>query len=406
MQDMGDKGGGEADDEGRNPGEDGDNLHSNGGRTGVSFAEGRRKLLFSSDVDEYIAAVDGHCRKVAIKATMLWASMVIVSYIVGYATDRLEKLEGVESLFPGVAAFVLLVSIIFNIIPYTFTNKEGDGFSGVLICAFTVQGIAFVTDLLLSAAKVPVFIDPVMGTRVFMLRWSEWTPLAYIMTFLTEMCQHESMNVEDEKVMHEKEGLLQSIMNVMNYKEPSQLDQEKVTQNLTSPKKAFLDERLKPAYDLALSQAISTFCGYLFPFCPKDGLVMWSILFLISTAAFSLIFFRYNTRRKRFRHLIKGDSIGEKEMYGWAEISLQLLKTCAAMWTVLVLSYTFYTVGPKLFPEKAVFRIEGLNMMCECVLDVLFKSIYLSTVQHVHNIIFDPFARAERRLEELRQASI
>ena len=367
---------------------------------GGSILDGKRKLLFSSDVDGYITAVDVLCRKVAIKVLIMWIILVLVSYVVGYATNRLEKLEGAESLYAAVASFVLLVSVIFNMIPYTFTKKGvQQELSGVLICAFTVQGIALTTDLLLCIAQVPVFLDPIMGTRVFMLRWSEWTVLAYMMTFLTEVCQHESMAV-DERRIHKKEGLLQSIMNVMNYEAPTEV------QNMVSPKKHHLEERLKPAYDLALSQALSTFCGFLFPFCPQDGIIIWAILFIISTAAFSLIFFRYNTRKKKFECLIKGDSVGEKEMYGWAEISLQLLKTCAGMWTTLVLSYIFYTVGPNMFPEYAIFRIKGLNMMFECVLDVLFKSIYLSAILHVHNIIFDPFARAERRLEELRQASI
>jgi hypothetical protein len=44
-------------------------------------------------------------------------------------------------------------------------------------------------------------------------------------------------------------------------------------------------------------------------------------------------------------------------------------------------------------------------MMLESSIDVLFKAIYLLIVIDVHDTIFDPSARAERRLEELRQVS-
>ena len=45
-------------------------------------------------------------------------------------------------------------------------------------------------------------------------------------------------------------------------------------------------------------------------------------------------------------------------------------------------------------------------MVSECFIDVLFKSVYLLLIVDVHNTIFDPNARAQRRLEELRQVRI
>ena len=234
------------------------------------YREGKKKLVTSSDVDEFITAVDNRCKRVAIKATICWLTLALFAFIIGYKTDRLEYLDGNESLFPGIAALVLFISIVFNLIPYALPlRRRNEGVGGVLLCAFTVQAIALITDFLLFTAKVPVFIDPVMGTRVFMLRWAEWTSLAFIMTFLTEMCQHESMVVEDES-NKKKKGFLHNVMNVMNYQEP------KVVQNPSPPKHDLLEERLQPAFDLALSQEVSTFCGYLFPFCPEDNpIICW-----------------------------------------------------------------------------------------------------------------------------------
>ena len=63
-------------------------------------------------------------------------------------------------------------------------------------------------------------------------------------------------------------------------------------------------------------------------------------------------------------------------------------------------------IGPLLFPDNALLHTKGLNMICECFIDVLFKYIYMILIIDVYNSIFDPSGRAKRRLEELQEVCI
>jgi hypothetical protein len=102
----------------------------------------------------------------------------------------------------------------------------------------------------------------------------------------------------------------------------------------------------------------------------------------------------------------EGSTIAEQELYHWARLSLGLLKTCTFMWTVLVVAYFIYTIGPMILPESSLVNATGFGMICESIIDVLFKSVYMLIIVDVHDTIFDKGARAERRLEELRQVSL
>ncbi len=49
---------------------------------------------------------------------------------------------------------------------------------------------------------------------------------------------------------------------------------------------------------------------------------------------------------------------------------------------------------------------KALSMICESIVDVLFKSIYMLVITDVHDCIFDQGLRAERRLQEMSQVSV
>jgi hypothetical protein len=76
------------------------------------------------------------------------------------------------------------------------------------------------------------------------------------------------------------------------------------------------------------------------------------------------------------------------------------------MWTVLVIAFCVYTCGPLVLPETSFVNSTGFGMICESIIDVLFKAVYMLIIVDVHDTIFDRSARAERRLEELRQVSL
>lgn len=78
---------------------------------------------------------------------------------------------------------------------------------------------------------------------------------------------------------------------------------------------------------------------------------------------------------------------------------------CLHTLAVLVVAYFVYNIGPLVFPQNNILNTKGLGMLCESIIDVLFKSIYMLVIVEVHDTIFDRGARTERRLEELRKVS-
>ena len=89
--------------------------------------------------------------------------------------------------------------------------------------------------------------------------------------------------------------------------------------------------------------------------------------------------------------------------YMWEMLSFRLLLSCSVLWTILVMAYFCYTLGPILFPSVKFFQLPYLSMVVESIIDVLYKALYMIVVADVNEMIFDPKARTGRRLEELRQ---
>jgi len=333
---------------------------------GASFDQ----LQSSARTDLHIAKIDDLIRGVAFYAFGVYMILVGLSYHVGTfgifpgiaAGDRIhmERLSGVERTAPMLAAVLLGTSICTSFIPLTYRKKKGDRMlTGIMIAGFVVQFVAFTTNILLCTVPVPVIIDPMTGMRVFLLRWSEWAPLAFVMTFITEVCRVKSDNNNN---------------NMMNH---------------------------HWAYWLALCQGLSAFCGWLFPFI--TNFTLWVATMVISCLLFIVIYYRLYIRWMSYRKMKNvGSSLTEREMHQCARLSLGLLTTCAVLWTFLVLAFSVYSFGPMLFPENQLLKTRGMVMCCECFIDVLFKNLYLIIIVDIHNAIFDPNARANRRLEEMR----
>ena len=359
---------------------------------GLSALKMQKKLDKRNDIETIIEHIDRAYQQIAVRALLLWIFMTACSFYLGSRTGNLKVLTGMERKAPMIAAMLMTASVFGTILPHFVLKGKMSSSSGIMSCALAVQCVALLTNLMMICIPTPVFIDPVCGSNVYLLRWCEWTPLAFVMTFLTEACRVETDNVSLKPA---ETGSLTKSLQVIN---ASEFEDESFPQ-IEKKGKDFL----LPAYQLAWCQGLSTFCGWIFPMCP--GIKTWTITMIISFMLYSTMFYRLHYRSESFRLMRKGRTVADNEMYDWAKLSLTLLKTCTFMWTVLVLAYAVYTIGPVLFPESKFLKTTGLGMVCESIIDVLFKSVYLLIILEVHDSIFDRVARAERRLEELRQVS-
>ena len=305
--------------------------------------------------------VDAHFRLVGFCSFLVYILLCCASYRL-CPPDRVELLGGTERGAVAIAAALLLVSMVSIALPLLYRNHRGrrKSLSGVLVGGLIVKFVALTTNATMAFLPTPVMIDPVTGMRVHLLRWCEWTPLAFYMTFMTIGTD-----------VPEKEG-------------PDGIR-----------------ENLRFAYMHATAQGLSTFCGLLFPFC--SNVRIWGFFMVASCFLYLLIFQQIHVRRKHFLALKLGTSIAEKEIYHQTQLALKLHYMCATIWSLLVLSYFFSILAPHFAPPGSVLRDPSIGMVCECFMDVTAKVLYLNVIMDVHSAVFDHGARSERRLQELQK---
>ena len=312
--------------------------------------------------EDNIGLVDRSFRCVSAGAFATWAALVFIIHRV-VPDDHFVVLEGWERTAPGVACAVLCVSTLSWILPLLYRGgfrgrtrvRRSGQLSGILIGGLTVQTIALLTEWMLFAHPTPVMVDPVLGGRVYLLRWCEWTPLAFLMTFLTEATD----------VQGGGEGKPQQ------QQQPEQKQQE--SGSGVEPKQGGGWRTLRVPLLHAACQGLSTLCGLLFPFCPTAA--VWYLAMAVSCALFVVIYFRLAYKRRMFRGMDRGTTVEDVEAYARGRLSLGLLWTCTVLWTVLVVAYFFYSLAPLLLEGVADnpaswFRRDGpLTMACEATLD-------------------------------------
>ena len=344
------------------------------GPAGTALGKGGGGSGGAYNSNSSISLVDHSFRLFSLVTVGVWLTLLTIVYHVAPDDSRVA-LSGWERTAPSVAFAVLLVSTLSWVLPLLYrsgglsgTGGSGSGggsggrggLSGILVGGLTVQFIALVTELLMATIPTPVMYDPVTGTKVHLLRWCKWTPLAFLMTYLTDVPKGG------------REGWRSLRVPLLH----------------------------------GACQGLSTLCGLVFPFC--HGVVDWTVWMIVSCLLFGVIYVRLAYKRRAFRGMDKGTTVDDIETYARGRLSLGLLWTCTVMWSVLVLAYFVYSCVPMVYAgaanEDSWFHPTGsLTMISEAALDVLLKVVYMKIIVNVHDTVFDDAARAERRLKELRE---
>ena len=303
---------------------------------------------------EDLKNTDRHIRLVTAGGAISY--VILVALVYGLCpSEHIQQVEGVEHTAAMLSFVCLLLSIILRMLPFLYHGGSMDRrVSGIIVGAMTVQCIALVTDFVMAAFPTPVVIDPITSSRVHLLRWCEWSPLAFMMTFMTE-----AADVPDP--VH----------------------------------------GLKIAYLNAACMGLSTLCGLIFPFC--TGWLSWSFWMTISCILYFFLFPRLYQKIKSAKYIKKGQTLDEIEVYDRFRLSLQLMVICVSMWSLIVLVYFVTSCGPMIFPEGSLWRHPGVPMIGEAFMDVVAKVIYMFIIVDVHDAAFDKVSRTKRRLDELRR---
>jgi len=225
--------------------------------------------------------------------------------------------------------------------------------TGAMTGSCTIQGIALASCGIMICLPTPVLMDTITNRRVHLLRWVEWIPLSFLMTFLTEaidMPNHE--------------------------------------------------QAIEVAWGHAWALAFSTMAGIIFPFCTT--LWQWMVVFVVSCSLFCSLYVRLYQRMMRFRRTPVGSSVDEQELYDRARLSFRLLQACSIMWTGIVLAFVACCLAGKYAPEGSWWANPALPLVVECAFEIGSKVWYLLLIADVHELIFDEGLRSIRRLEEMR----
>ncbi|CAJ1964572.1 unnamed protein product [Cylindrotheca closterium] len=315
--------------------------------------------LSHEDYLDEVKLVDHHFRLNAYFVTAAWLLLILWSYWIT-PPEQLETLDGPEFYSALFATLFMFLSMMGRFSALFWLEARGDtrNFSGVLVASLMTQIIAFLNNALMCCGiPVPVHIDPVFGTRIFLLRWCAWAPLGYYMTFLV----------------------------------------------------AGIDPgaKLKNAYLLGLTQGLSTLTGFVFPMCKHTW--QWIMVMIFAVVLFGCMFPALYVQKSRFARMRKGSSAHSVELFDRSRLAYQLMLTCTVAWSSLV--WMYFVAGASMFltPKDASIADLWVNqrpyfpMIWECSMDVILKNLYLNIIVQVHKVAFDDGERADRRLIELRR---
>ncbi|KAJ1448100.1 hypothetical protein M885DRAFT_623762 [Pelagophyceae sp. CCMP2097] len=301
------------------------------------------------------------CLRVCVVALVAYTALVVFTFIV-FAENR-AYLQPEERAVAAFAATALTTSFALRMITHisqTFIpdadTARSRGTSGVLCLCHCVNAIATATSWIFVLLPVPTLEDAFTGCRVHMLRWCEWTVLAFVMTFMTDMADKNNAWT---------------------------------------------------AVALASSQAASTFCGYLLPLCA--GTLAWAAVMTFSFVFFAALAPKWLQRRRLFHearaHAAKTfrDSAAHGEaasLSGRIAMSFYLLSACCVVWSGFVAVY-FLTATVRFLGLKTSEAPVWPFALDACI-DVAAKLVYAAIIVDMHGALYDSERqRSERRFKEL-----
>ena len=215
--------------------------------------------------------------------------------------------------------------------------------TNIFIVTLIINFTSWTTNCLLAWAPVVTKTDPVLNTRVYLVRFAEWVPLAGLMTFLSDIVD-----------CPRSQGTHMPIL-------------------------------------MGVSQTVSVFAGMIFPFC-GDSFGAWMVCMLVSVGLYMAMFPRLYYKYRVLRNTNWGDTKVDMERYERLKFSFQLIFLCTVVWTILVAMYFLNGALRNWLPEGHVFRHEALGMFVDCTFDVIAKSFYQRLLMEIHTTVFENYA--------------
>mmetsp|Transcript_22014 Transcript_22014/g.65190 ORF Transcript_22014/g.65190 Transcript_22014/m.65190 type:complete len:522 (-) Transcript_22014:554-2119(-) len=333
-----------------------------GGGSGRSSSRSKPKSKYGADTtppasvpptDRMVPlpVLDRYYRRAVLWTAMFWILLVgLVLYFSPPESFRRQESStaagalGTASVVMGASVLTRVLAMMAQSMFASANNGEGSvAISGAALVGFFAQTSSCVMNGAMALYATPSFVDPVTGMRVFLLRWCEWAPLAFVMAFLTA-----SIDAEEES----KSGV-------------------------------------QAAMRFALCQGLSTTLGLILPtltsipawYCTLGlsvllhltlhPLMVQKTLTVLSVSDPTTVSLRESSNIQRKNRILVGGHL------------IQLL---TAAWTLLVVLYM----------AAWFFHLPvGVNAVLECTADVVSKHFYLNYLIDAHHLIFSKIRKED-----------
>ena len=276
-----------------------------------------------------LSRIEWHFRVSSLCCVLLWLVLVYVAYTI-VPEENIIVLDGAERMAEMIAFSFISCSYLYNALPYLLKvfDKDAEPMSGAVVGVITIKTFALCTNGIMALGfPTPVLIDPVMGTRVHLLRMCEWTPMAFLIYFISD-----GVDVPDKTL------------------------------------------GVKAKYFFGLCQGVSTFFGYLFPFAPNE--TVWGFELFFSVVLYLTIIPHLWYKRSVFSRMERGETADDKEVYDRAQEALNFLETLWITWSELVVVFLLEGFGPKISPLLNFTRVEGFGIAWMAFIDSYPKMKY------------------------------
>jgi hypothetical protein len=292
----------------------------------------------------------------ALVGLSIWAVLMIGIFAFA-GPDSYVKPGGTEALCHLVGGLILVVTNGSRLTPLILRDSGLDFFkNGFIVGTLAVQVVAIVSNFVMAFMPTPVVYDEVSGLHFHLVRWAEWIPLAFLMSFLTA--------------------------------------------NIDAP----FRENKKGNYIFPTMMALSTSAGLIFPFCTNP--ILWWFVMLCSWMLFLALYVMTFVRAVSYFGLVseakRNDSVHNSERLELAKASFILCTACCVTWTLLALIFTLLCVVTNIAEKGSWVKSPVIPVALTCIFEIASKVWYLSALVEAYDNVFDQNSRALRRLEELR----
>jgi hypothetical protein len=335
--------------------------------------------LLKKDGDEHIEKTNQRLFYASVVTVLIW--LFLTGAVLFFSPKESYTLSLKQDRDICSMAFILLlVSNISRLLPLVYkdrvismnphranVNVLNNGF---IFAALTVQSVAMFACGMMAFFPTPVFIDPITNAHVYLIRWAEWAPLGFLLTFLSE--EIDMPTPENRRI-----GIIHAVV-----------------------------------------QGLTISIGLVLPLI-SDSRIWWTVV-VGACSCFSILYGRIYEKQQRLRIIqdaIQGNATEgadadnsthdsesdytKMEVYNRVRLSLRSLQECAVLWTLLVILHFAAAFAPLYVPKGHILDTPSLPMIAETLCEVLSKHLHILVVEKVFTA-FNEHSQSAHTLERLR----